>query len=173
MFDTLCHFERFLTLWRHDICITLRWQCNVHNIVTWRYVFYIVNMLVCSSHCDDMVCSSHCDDMVYSSHCNVTMFVIMRHYHVHHIVTLWLCSSHYDDRAHYDNMAMFIALWKWGYVPHIVMTWYLRHIATLLYLLEWDSTMFVTLIYYGYVCHIVTTRLFLSHCVDDAMFITL
>jgi hypothetical protein len=107
--------------------VTLRGRGYVRHIATLHCSWLM--MLLCSSHCDERdmlitlqrhgyvhhivttwIFSSHGDDMAMLSHCNVALFVRLRRYYVHDIVTIlyirhiatllclshcnmWLCSS--------------------------------------------------------------------------------
>jgi len=95
-----------------DICITLWWWGHVSNFATTWYFF---------SHIDDdgdiatmELCSSHCDDMTFV-----------------YKVAMWWTKMSYVHHQPRSSIVMFITLWQYGYVCHIVCSSYKAMFFTL------------------------------------------
>jgi hypothetical protein len=175
--DYVCHIVmRGLCSSRCDVTMFVRlWRYYVHHITT-LLCFSCCNFWSCWLDCNIGLCLLECDTNMFVtfwqlgnvlhittielwlSHCNVNMFFRMWLYYFHHIATIPLCWSHCDGGA------MFVMLQRLGF---------LLDCNIMLCVLECDATMFITLWQYGNVRHIVMTRLCCSHHDDRDIFVTL
>jgi len=136
-----------------------------------------------------MCVTLQCEDMFITLWQHGYVFHITMSNYVCHIAMTGLCSSNCDDMAtfivklsspHYDNRAMFIALWYlymlvtlWqkGYVHHIVMSIKVRHIAMIV-LCSSHSDICICSSHYE-VNMFVMTWLCLTHCDNRDMLVIL
>jgi hypothetical protein len=162
----VCHIA-IMWLWR-AMFITL-WQYGYMFVTLQKYGYVRHNARLCAMFVklrDLMLCSSHCEIRGY----------------VCHIPTIWLCWSHCD------NKAMFVTLWQYDNIRHIMTVGLCLSYSDdrdMLYTLWtiwlcpsacYDDIMLITLRWrgyvhhnrqYGYVRHIVTIWLW------PIMFVTL
>jgi hypothetical protein len=99
------------------------------------------------------LCLSHCDHgVMFITLLRLYMFVVLGCYNV--------C----------DDMSMFVMLQRHGYIHHIATSIYVRHITTLLCLVDCNVTclthfdIWKCLLHCDVFHHIVTIDIFLAHC---------
>jgi len=142
-FDTLWHLKMFLTLRCHDICITLRWRCIVHHIVTMRVSFSYCNnmamlitlwlqgnahhtwtkgMFITLWHC--YACQNVTIPCLSECHIMDTFDPLGWCGYYCHIVIMMICSSNCDNEPMFVTLwkhVYFHPMWRWGYVHDIMM----------------------------------------------------
>ena len=121
------HKTLFVTLWWHDICITLRWRGYFHHIATMRLCLTLFVTLWWQDICITLWRGGYVHHIVmFGNVCHIVTLGYVHHIatwgNIHHIVTMERCTTHYNIffmfitlqgyYPHSDNIDIFITLWR-------------------------------------------------------------